>query len=103
MCCNVETYDLKELYLEGYHGNRNAMMKINDILQFRADYGNFESVSDCIKANEMLNKLRSAIDSVDVSNAFKRNCVDSIDRSGAILDQAFKFCMAKNSMEGVVA
>lgn len=77
----IYEYDLKKLY-EGYFtGDREAGMKINEILTFKADYGDFTSADDLLKAVDMLRKCENALDLAVVKQSFKELCRDSIKRS----------------------
>lgn len=81
MYTDMYEYDLKKLYEDYFNGNRDAGLKINGILTFKTDYGDFTSTDDLFKANDMLRKCENAVGQAIVSNPFKSLCLESIKKS----------------------
>lgn len=81
---------IKKLYEDYFTGNREAGMKINEILTFKADYGDFTSADDLLRASDMLRKCENALDLAVVKQSFKELCGDSIKKSYSRLEALWK-------------
>ena len=77
----IYEYDLKKLYEDYFTGDREAGMKINEILTFKTDYGDFTSADDLFKASDALRKCENAIALANVKQSFKNLCFESIQRA----------------------
>ena len=86
----IYEYDLKKLYEDYFTGDREAGMKINEILTFEADYGDFTSADDLFKAVDMLSKCENALDLAVVKQSFNELCRDSIKKSYGRLETLWR-------------
>jgi hypothetical protein len=86
----IYTYDLKRLYEDYATGNREAGMKINGILTFKADYGDFVSAEDLFKAHEMLRKCENALELAIMRPSFRELCKDSIKKAYARIEALWR-------------
>ena len=77
----IYEYDLKKLYEDYFNGDREAGLKINEILTFKADYGDFTSADDLLKASDMLRKCENALAVAVISKPFKNLCFESIQKA----------------------
>lgn len=86
----IYEYDLKKLYEDYFDGNREAGSKINEILTFKADYGDFTSADDLLKASDMLRKCETALNMATVSTPFRSVCQESITRAYERIEPLWK-------------
>lgn len=86
----IYEYDLKKLYEDYFNGDREAGLKINEILTFKTDYGDFTSADDLLKASDMLRKCETALVLAVVSNPFKNLCLDSIQKAYSRIEPLWK-------------
>lgn len=96
----IYEYDLKKLYEDYFTGDREAGMKINEILTFKADYGDFTSADDLFKAHDMLRKCENALALANVKQSFKNLCAESIKKSYERLEALWKEYAVFGRMEG---
>lgn len=87
---NVYGYDLVALYESYFGGNREAGMKINNILRFKTDYGDFTSMDDVLKASDMLRKCETALSMAVVSTPFRSVCQESVTRAYERIEPLWK-------------
>lgn len=86
----IYTYDLKCLYEAYATGDREAGMKINGILTFKADYGDFVSAEDLFKAHEMMRKCENALELAIMRPSFRELCKDSIKKAYARIEALWR-------------
>lgn len=77
----IYEYDLKKLYEDYFDGNREAGLKLNEILTFKTDYGDFTSADDLFKASDMLRKCENALVLANVKRSFKNLYFESIQKA----------------------
>lgn len=86
----IYEYDLKKLYEDYFNGSREAGLKLNEILTFEADYGDFTSADDLLKASDMLRKCENALALADVKQSFKSLCFETIQRAYGRIEALWK-------------